>query len=46
MADSQTKADMFTRNAIEALNLYTDTNLKILRGLMDFSANLARCTRI
>ena len=42
MADSTTKAATCTRNAIEALHLYADTNLKILRGLMDFSANLAK----
>jgi hypothetical protein len=42
MADSKTRAETFTRNAIEALNVYADTNLKILRGVMDFSANLAK----
>ena len=42
MVDSPTQAEAFTRNAIAASSVYADTNLKILRGLMDFSANLAK----
>jgi hypothetical protein len=42
MEHTKTTAPQFPRQAIEALSVYADTNLKILRSCIDFSANLAK----
>src|SRR5262249_39950017 len=42
MPNTEAKGGQFTRQTLEAINLWSDTNMQVLRQLLDCSASTAR----